>query len=137
MRRHPTPAEHPDHGGIVLGWLTRVSAVLVLCGLALFDAMSIGMTSVGIVDDGAYAARAGSELWQETHDIQRAYDASVAAAQELHQDNRIAPETYRADPDGTVHLHIARTARTLVVYRFDRTRPWAQLDREVAARSVG
>jgi hypothetical protein len=126
----------PDRGGIVLGWLTRIVVVLGIAGLALFDAISVGTTAVNLTDQGSYAAREASEVWQTTHNVQKAYDAAVAAATEQNPANTVDTKTFRIDEDNTVHLRIGREATTLILYRWSRTAEWAQIERDASGRSI-
>ncbi|MGZ4589257.1 MAG: hypothetical protein ACXV4A_01285 [Actinomycetes bacterium] len=132
-----SPRRHgDDSGGIVLGWLTRITVILAIAGLALFDAISIGSTAVTLSDEGDYAAREASENWLATKSVQQAYDAAVAAAISQNSADTVDTKSFKIDPDGTVHLTIAREAPTLVVYRFSQTRKWAQISRPGSGRSV-
>ena len=126
----------PERGDIVTGWLTKITLVLAVAGLGLFDAISIGTTAVSLSDQGSYAAREASERWQETENVQAAYDAAVQAATEQNADNVVSPKTFSIDPDNTVHLTVSRTATTIVLYRWGRTAEWAELQREAVGRSV-
>jgi hypothetical protein len=125
-----------DRGDIVLGWLTRIVVVLGLAGIGLFDAISIGTTAVNLSDQGSYAAREASEVWQSTHSVQKAYDAAVEVATEQNPANSIDTGSFRIGEDNTVRLRIRREATTLILFRWDRTARWAQLEREAAGRSV-
>lgn len=125
-----------DDGGIVLGWLSKIAIVLGVLGLVLFDAISIGSTAVTLSDQGGYAARQASETWAESKSIQQAYDAAVATAVEENPHNTVATKSFSIDPDGTVHLTVAREAATLLVFRLNQTRKWAHLERKAQGRSV-
>ena len=126
----------PDRGDIVVGWLTKITVVLAVAGLFLFDAISIGTTAMNLSDQGGYAAREASDKWQQTQNLQEAYLAAVAAATEQNPANVVNPKTFRIDPDNTVHLTVSRTATTIVLYRWGRTAEWAELERQAAGRSV-
>jgi hypothetical protein len=125
-----------DRGDIVLGWLTRITIVLGIAGLGLFDAISVGTTAVSLSDQGNMAAREASEAWQETDSVQAAYDAAVASAKEANPLNVVSPKTFTIDSDDTVHLTVSRTATTIVLYHWGRTAEWAELTREGRGRSV-
>ena len=139
LRRRCTAVAAPtdaDRGGIVLGWLTRLTVVLAVGGIFLFDAISIGSTKASVADQGSYAARAASEAWQQTGNIQRTYDAAVAAATEQNPENTVYTKGFTVDSDNTVHLVIGREARTIVLYRWSKTRTWAKVRASAAGRSV-
>lgn len=126
----------PERGDIVLGWLTKIAVVLGVAGLGLFDAISVGTTAVNLSDQGAYAAREASEVWQSTGSLQKAYDAAVATATEQNAANSVDPKSFRIDQDNTVHLRVSREATTIVLYHWSRTAEWAQIEREAQGRSV-
>lgn len=130
------PADDADRGGIVIGWLTKLTVVLAVAGVFLFDAISIGSTKASLADQGSYAARAASEVWQQTGNIQKTYDAAVAAAQEQDPQDTVYTKGFTVDADNTVHLVIGREAKTIVLYRWDRTRKWAKIRASAEGRSV-
>lgn len=132
----PTDNVSMDHGGIVLGWLTRLVVVMSVIGLVLFDAISVASTSATVADQGSYAAREASAVWDATHNVQRAYDKAAATAAEANSLNRVATTGFQIDPDGTVHLVIQREATTILLYRWDRTEAWTRIRREAHGRSV-
>lgn len=126
-----------DRGDIVLGWLTKITVVLGVAGLFLFDAISIGTTAMNLSDQGSLAAREASEVWQQTGSLQQAYDAAAAVATEAHPENAVNPRTFRVEADDTVHLTVSRTASSILLHRWGRTEGWAQLERDGVGRSVG
>lgn len=64
-----------DRGDIVLGWLTRVAAVLLFVGVVAFDLISVGATSMVLSDQARHAAREASSAWQV--DPRTAYSVAV------------------------------------------------------------
>ena len=126
-----------DRGDIVLGWLTKLVVVLGVAGLFLFDAISLGTTAMNLSDQGSYAARQASEVWQTTKSVQKAYEAAVATATEQNAENVVVAKTFRIDEDNTVHFTIKRTADSILLFRWDKSAEWAKLSREAAGRSVG
>jgi|GEM_PF-606171 len=130
------PDDGTDRGDIVIGWLTKIIVFLGLAGLVLFDAISVGTTAVNLTDQGQYAAREASEVWQRTQSVQEAYDAAVAAAVDQNPANVVDPATFRIDEDNTVHLKVGRTATTIVLRHWDKTATWAVLERDAKGRSV-
>lgn len=123
-----------DSGEIVSGWLLKVAAVLTVLGIVLFDAISIGVTYTSTEDAGNGAARAASEAWNENgKDLQKAYDAALADANDGGNTYTIDPKSFVVDPNGTVHLTIRRTASTIVVRRIGPIKDWA----DVSHRSEG
>jgi hypothetical protein len=125
-----------DRGGIVLGWLTRIAVFFGLAGLVLFDAISIGTTAMNVADQGSAAAYHASEVWQNSKNLQLAYNAAVETAAQENPDDVIATRDFKIDPDGTVHLTVSRTATTLVVYRIGPIKDWAHIERRASGHSV-
>lgn len=125
-----------DNGGIVTGWLTKIALVLAVVGFVLFDAISVGSTTANVADQGSTAAMEASSVWNDTHDIQAAYAAAVASATEQDPGNTVSAKDFVVDPDGTVHLRVSREARTLILFRWDKTRKWAMVSRTARGRSV-
>jgi hypothetical protein len=125
-----------ERGDVLMSWVVKIALVLGILGIGLFDAISIGSTSVTIADQGSYAARQASDVWQLDKDLQKTYDAAVAAAHEDNPHNSVATKDFRVDPDGTVHLTIARTASTIVVRRIGPIRAWARVRHTAEGRSV-
>ena len=132
-----SPELGDDRGGIVMGWLTKLTVVLALLGLVLFDAISVGSTTATVSDSANYAAHEASATWDQTKDLQKTYIAAVEAATEQNPENVVSTKSFTVDPDGTVHLVITRDAQTLVLFRWDRTAKWAHIVRSGQGRSVG
>ena len=110
-----------DRGDIVLGWLTRLTVIMALVGVALFDAISVGTTTASVADQGTTAALEASATWDQTKNVQAAYDAALTSATGSNPLNELDPKTFSIDADGTVHLTLARDAKTLVLYHWGRT----------------
>jgi len=125
-----------ERGDIVLGWLTRIVLLLAVAGVGLFDAISVGTTAINLSDQGSFAAREASEVWQTTGSMQQAYDAAVAYATEQDPDNVVSTKGFLIDADDTVHLTLRRKASSFLLYRWDRTAGWAEVEREASGRSV-
>jgi hypothetical protein len=119
-----------DHGGIVLGWLTRLTVILAVGGVFLFDAISVGSTKATLADQAAFAARASSETWQQTKSVQSAFAEAERAASEQNASNHLLVRGFRIDQDGTVHLVLRREASTLVLYRWSTSRAWTKVRAE-------
>jgi hypothetical protein len=134
MRSPGSPTS--DRGGIVIGWLAKIAVVFAVAGFVLFDAISVASTTANVADQGSTAAMDASAAWDETHDVQAAYNAAVTSAKEQDPGNTVSPKGFAVDPDGTVHLTISREAKTLILYRWDKTRKWAEVSRTARGRSV-
>jgi len=125
-----------DAGGIVIGWLTKIALVFAVAGFVLFDTISVASTTANVADQGSTAAMEASSVWDETHDVQAAYNAAVTSATEQDPGNFVSPKGFAIDPDGTVHLRVTREAKTLILFRWDKTRKWAEVSRTAQGRSV-
>ena len=120
----------------MIGWLTKIALVFAVAGFVLFDAISVASTTANVADQGSTAAMEASAIWDETHDVQAAYNAAVASATEQDPGNVVSPKGFAVDPDGTVHLRITREAKTLILYRWDRTRSGPRSAATAQGRSV-
>jgi len=103
-----------DHGAIVLGWLTRLTVVLGLIGVLIFDVISLTVTRLGVADDASAAAIAASHSYQETHSVDRAYEAALESARSTNPGDSITPGSFNINPDGHVSLTVQREAVTVV-----------------------
>ena len=120
-----------DGGGIVIGWLAKIALVFAVVGFVLFDAISVASTTANVADQGSTAAMEASSVWDETHDV-----AAVNSATEQDPGNSVSAKGFAIDPDGTVHLRVSREAKTLILFRWDKTRKWAVVSRTARGRSV-
>ncbi|HEX5511395.1 MAG TPA: hypothetical protein VFX41_06745, partial [Actinomycetales bacterium] len=93
-----------DTGDIVLGWLTKLVVVLSVVGLIAFDGISIATARLSVEDQATAAAREASRAFQQTRNVQAAYDTAVATAIEADPLNAVPPGAFRAQQDGTVTL---------------------------------
>src|SRR5687767_12564769 len=114
-----------DRGDIVLGWLTKVVAVLAVLGVLGFDAISLGATRFQTEDHAQVAVRAAAETYRSGKDLQAAYDAAVAEV--LEHGDSIDPQSFSVAPDGTVTLTLQRVAATMVVEKIGPVRDWARM----------
>lgn len=103
-----------DSGSIVLGWLTRLVAVIGVLGLLAFDGVALVKTNFAAADHAGSAAVAGADMYRQTKDVQQAYDAAVQAA----SGDTIDPKAFTVDPTtGKVHLTVTEDAVTLWVHK--------------------
>ena len=116
-----------DAGGIVLGWLTRLTVVLAVVGVIAFDGISIITSRLSLEDAGNQAARSASETWQSTHDIRAALASAQRAATEANPDTTVVTDSLSVDADGTAHLVVTREASTLVAQHIAPLRHWCDL----------
>lgn len=101
-----------DSGSIVLGWLTRLVAVVAVLGLLAFDGIALAKTSFTAADHATSAAKAAADTYRSSRNAQAAYDAAVAeipAGSET-----IDPASFSVDPtDGAVTLEVRAQATTV------------------------
>ena len=120
---------------MVLGWLTRLALVLAVVGVLALDALSWTSARVGAQDSAEGAARTAATTFQQTRQVQRAYDAALA--QVAASGDTIDASSFRAAPDGVVTLTLRREASTIVLHRIAPLRHWTQLSATVASRPAG
>jgi hypothetical protein len=119
-----------DEGGIVLGWLMRVTIVLVLMGVLAFDVFSLAYTNVTTVDDASIVAGSGAQsLMEDPRDQDEARSVSVAQAEELGV--RMRTKDWWVDEAGEVHVTVSRDAKTLALHYIP------QLEKYLTVRAVG
>jgi len=119
-----------DRGGIVLGWLMRVTIVLVLMGVLAFDVFSLAYTNVTTVDDASIVAGTGAQtLMENPGDQKAAKSVSVAQAEELGV--RMRSKDWWVDESGEVHVTVSREAKTLALHYIP------QLEKYLTVRAVG
>ena len=125
---HPTG----DRGDIVLGWLTRVVAVLAVLGLIGFDAFSLGANRFQAEDHAQTAARVAVESWAADKDLQKAYDAALAAVAAT--GDTLDAEAFTVAPDGAVTLRLRRDVPTLLIAKVPQLRDLTVVTRTVTGR---
>ena len=121
-----------DRGDIVLGWLTKVVAVLAVLGVIGFDLISLGTSYFQAEDHANAAARAAADAHRTGSNLQAAYDAALAEVVE-HGDT-IDAGSFTVAPDGRVSLTLRRTAPTLIMEKVAPLREMAEVERRVTSR---
>lgn len=116
-----------DAGGIVLGWLTRLTVVLAVLGVIAFDGISVVSARMSLEDAGTTAAQSASETWQRTHDIRAALASAQRSATEANADTTVVDNSLSVDADGTAHLTVTRVASTIVARHIGPLRRWCTL----------
>lgn len=106
------PVGPGDSGSIVIGWLTRLIVVVAIVGVVLFDVVSITAAHIGAEDDASQAATAASADYRANHNVQSAYNAAVESLPSSSE--TVLTRGFVIDPDGTVHLRLRRTVKTVV-----------------------
>lgn len=119
-----------EQGGIVLGWLMRVTITLMVMGVLAFDVFSLAYTNVTTVDDATIVAGTGAQtLMENPGDVQAAQDVSVAQAVDLGV--RMRTRDWWVDEQGEVHVTVSRDAKTLALHFVP------QLEKYLTVRAVG
>lgn len=119
-----------ESGGIVMGWLLRVTAVLLVMGVLAFDVFSLAYTNVTTVDDaGIVAASAADVLLTSPRDVKGARDESLEQAEDLGV--RMRSRDWWVDEGGEVHVTVSRDATSLVLKHVP------QLRKYLTVRAVG
>jgi hypothetical protein len=127
----PTTARCDEVGGIVLGWLARLVAVLAVLAVVSFDGVSLLVARVSAADSARSAARAASGSYAQTPNPQLAY---LAASQTAGAADTVAAERFQLGRDGSVTLVVRRTATTLLAHRMPGVRGWTRV--EVTAQAA-
>ena len=104
-----------DRGAMRVMTLTRLFAAMAVLGVAGFDTFACMNDHVKTEDQAQDAAYAASQEWLNTKNIYDAYDAAVATLKSESPADKLIRSSFTIDPDGTVHLVVTRTAKTLVV----------------------
>jgi hypothetical protein len=115
---------HGDRGDIVLGWLTKLAAVLGVLGLIAFDGISLAQAHFQAADRATTAALAAADDYHTSHDIQRAFNAAYAT---VSGDDTIEATTFQVGADGTVKLRLHHVATTLLLQRIGPLKHWTQI----------
>ena len=124
-----------DQGGIVLGWLMRLAAALLLLGVLAFDVFSLAYTNVTTVDDASIIAGTGAQtLMEGPGNFEGAREQSAAQAQELGV--RMRARDWWVDDSGEVHVTVTRQARSLALKHIPPLRKYLTVRAVGTARSA-
>ena len=119
-----------ERGGIVLGWLVRLTAVLVVLGILAFDVFSLAYTNVTTVDDAGIVATTGAQVLMESPgEYDQAKASSMDQAEELGV--RMRSKDRWVDEEGEVHVTVSRKASSLALHYVP------QLQKYLTVRAVG
>lgn len=109
-------------GGIIVGWLVKVSLAIVVISVLAFDGVSVAYSAVTTQDDARAVARsAASAVFEQKPPAQIVLDAQETAAQ---RGVTIVPEQLFVSPDGKVTVTVQRTANTLVAHHVSALRKY-------------
>jgi Ca2+-binding RTX toxin-like protein len=110
-----------DRGDIVLGWLSKLVAALLVLGLVAFDGISLAQARFQAADRATTAALAAADSYKQSRDLQKAYDAALATTQD---GDTIETKTFAIDTSGEVKLRLHHEAHTLFVKRIGALKHW-------------
>jgi hypothetical protein len=108
---------------VVVGWLTRLAAVIVLGAVIAFDGISVAVSYFGATDEANNSAQAATDDYRETHNL----DAALREAQAHAGADQIVPGSITVGPDGRVSLRLRRQARTLLLHDVPTLRDWGEI----------
>ncbi len=117
---------------MVLGWLTKLVVVVTVLGVLALDGFAWASARVGAEDSAEQAGRAAVSSWEQTKNLQSAYDAALAEV--VDSGDTIDAKGFTAAPDGAVTLTLHREVSTLVLHRVPPLRHLTQLTATVATR---
>lgn len=113
-----------DLGGIVVGWLIRLVAVLALLGVVAFDGISFAVAQLAVTDAAAAASREASQELDLTGNPQLAYAAALRLAQQESVENEVPTEGFAVGADGSVTVTVVRHPPTLVAHYVPGSEDW-------------
>jgi len=127
------PSRAPDSGGIVLGWLTRLTLVMVLLAILAFELISIVITRVGIEDIGVSAAQQALDEYAANHNADAAFQ--IASAEAESQGATVAKKSFEIS-DESVTFKLEKVAPSLLLFRTDKTASWTEVSTTVYAEPI-
>ncbi|HWL36045.1 MAG TPA: hypothetical protein VNQ77_07605 [Frankiaceae bacterium] len=123
-----------DRGGVIVGYFTKITMVLLVFSVLCFDAVSVGAARIGVEDTARAAASEGAEAYAQTKSVAAAYKAAVETAEE--HGATVVKKTFKVDAEGVVSLRVEKEATTLLLYRTKKTSTWAQVGASSRGRAV-
>jgi hypothetical protein len=129
-----------DRGAMRLVTMTRLVVILAIVGVLGYDTFACMSNRVSTENDAQNAAFAASQAWHNNQAnpglaIQQAYQAAVT---EVANDKgeTVQQQGFTVDPDGTVHLVVTRTAKTILFGHLGFSKPWTVGNEHGDANSV-
>ena len=99
-----------DDGWIVAGWLAKLALFLGLLGAVAVDGIAVVSADLSSTDRANAAAVAAADTYKSTHDLQRSYEAAVAATT---PGDVVDTKGFNVTANGRITLILHRTASTL------------------------
>ncbi len=110
-----------------MGWLLKITLVLLLIGVVAYDVVSVSYSRVSASDDARYIALGASEAMV----LQRADEAEAVSMARERADTRgvvLRDKDIRIADDGAVTVRVSRTADTLVAYHLSALDQFTRVD---------
>lgn len=114
----------------MIGWLTKLVAVLAILLVGGYDAAALAIGHEAAVQDAQSAAQAAADAYQANSSLTGAVQAAQGT---LSGGERLLPGSLRVAPDGVVHLTLRRRVATLLLTDLPGGRRWQALDATAAA----
>jgi Tfp pilus assembly protein PilX len=124
-----------DRGAMRLVTLTRLVVILGIIGVLGYDTFACMSTRVSTENDAQNAAFAASQAWHNTQNIDQAYQAAVTEVAN-NPGETVEQTGFTVDPDGTVHLILDRTAKTIVFAHIGFLKHWTAASEHGDSNSV-
>jgi hypothetical protein len=124
-----------DAGDMVIGWLTRVAAALLVTGLVCFEVLSIVVAKFQLGDIAASAGSSAISVYAGSHNVTAAYQQAEAVA--LDSGATIPEHSFRVNADGSVEFTIRKTANTLLLQRLNATKKWTTVKEHAVVEPNG
>ncbi|MEI2716547.1 MAG: hypothetical protein V9E98_06065 [Candidatus Nanopelagicales bacterium] len=124
-----------DSGGIVLGWLLKIVAILLILGLAAYDLVVIAVAKVTTTDDTSFIARGASEAIVLRN---ATAEEAVLVAKERAKSRgvKLGGDDITIDSEGSVTVSVHRTADTLFVSRIGPLQQFGEVDETYTTRAT-
>lgn len=107
---------HPrDQGAVIMGWLIKLAVTIGVVATILYDAGAVGVAHLRAMDTAPGAAMAASTAWTQSQNRDPAVAVEAAQTYVASHGAHIVPGSVTVDADGTVHLRITSTARTVLL----------------------
>jgi hypothetical protein len=103
-----------DRGAMAVMTVTKFVATMAVLGVAGYDTVACMADHAKTEDNAQDAAYSASQSWFNTKNIYDAYAAAQATLKAENPSDKLIRKSFAIDPDGTVHLLVTRTAKTLV-----------------------
>ena len=117
----------------MLGWLTRITLIMVLLGIVGFELLSVVVTRVAIEDIGVSAAHQALDDYRANHNTNAAYQ--IASAEAEGQGATVVKKTFEISDD-SVTFKLEKVAPSLLLFRSEQTASWANVSTTVYAEPI-